>query len=324
MSEPNDLGVPELSGERALVTGGAGFIGSHICRALLEAGASVCVIDDLSTGRRERVPGGVEFIEASVLDAYALKRAVEGCSVVFHKAAMVSVVQSVEEPQRCMDVNVQGTLRVLEAARGAGVRRVVLASSAAVYGGEPSLPSVESDAIDCWSPYAMSKAASEQLCRSYSMCYGLSTASLRYFNVYGPGQDAKSAYAAVISAFADRLSKGTAPVIHGDGGQTRDFVFVEDVARANLLAGWSERELKGEAINIGTGRSVSLLELLDEMKRIAGSDLEPEFGPARAGDVRHSKAAAERAESLIGFRAGASLADGLERTMAWMRGKAGV
>ncbi len=324
MSGGVERGALDLAGERALVTGGAGFIGSHICNALLEAGASVCVLDDLSTGRRERVPEGVEFIEASVLDDRAMARAVEGCSVVFHKAAMVSVVQSVEEPQRCMDVNVQGTLRVLEAARGAGVRRVVLASSAAVYGGEPRLPSAETDPVDCWSPYAMSKAASEQLCRSYSMCYGLSTASLRYFNVYGPGQDAKSAYAAVISAFADRLSRGVAPVIHGDGGQTRDFVFVEDVARANLLAGWCARELRGEAINIGTGRAVTLLELFEQMRRISGAAVEPEFGPARAGDVRHSRASVERASGLIGFTAGASLADGLERTMAWMRGKAGV
>jgi UDP-glucose 4-epimerase len=307
-----------------LVTGGAGFIGSHLVERLAAAGARVRVLDDFSTGHESNlagVRGRVEVRRASILDDAALREAVAGCAVVFHEAAMVSAPLSVEKPLECIRVNVEGTARVLEAARGAGVRRVVFAASAAAYG-SPSperLPCREDAAPEAWSPYAMSKIAGEQLLSSYSRCFGLSTVSLRYFNIFGERQDPRSAYAAAISAFAAALEGGRRPTIFGDGRQTRDFTHVANVVDANLLAGASAAPLLGEVINIGTGARVTLLEVLATLAGAMGVKADPVFAPARAGDVRDSVADISRARRVLGYEPRVSLAEGLARLVAWLR-----
>ena len=306
-------------GRIALVTGGAGFIGSHLGRRLLELGARVRVIDDLSSGHERNVPEGVEFIRASVLDEDAVARACERCDYAFHQAAMVSVPQSVEQPGRCMDVNVRGTEVVLSAARRAGVARVMFAESAAAYGNEPSLPSREDHLPDCWSPYAASKVAGEMLLTTFARCYVLSTISLRYFNVFGPRQDPKSPYAAVISAFIDALAAGRRPKVFGDGLQTRDFVPVENIVHANLLAASSPKKLAGEVVNIGCAGRISLLDVLSHMGRVLGVKADPEFLPPRAGDVRHSSADITRARELLAYEPILPFAEGIRRTLDWAR-----
>jgi nucleoside-diphosphate-sugar epimerase len=304
-------------GRAVLVTGGAGFIGSHLARRLAALGAEVRVLDDLSTGQRANLPSeGVRFIEASVLDDDPLREAVRGCDCIFHEAAMVSVPLSVEQPEQCAAINITGTERVLEAARDAEVRRVVFASSAAVYGAEPNLPSTERDPIDCRSPYAASKAAGEGLVSAFSHCYDLSTVSLRYFNIFGPRQDPNSPYAAAIAAFMDALLAHRTPRIFGDGTQSRDFTHIDNVVHANLLAGASERDLRGEVINIGTGQRINLLEVLQQMGRALGREVSFEFGPERAGDVPHSCADITRARELLGYEPIVSFADGIERTLS--------
>jgi nucleoside-diphosphate-sugar epimerase len=267
--------------QRILVTGGAGFIGSHLAHQLLHLGARVNIIDNLATGNRANLPDhpNCAFFEASILDEPALTDAVEHCAYVFHEAAMVSVPLSVEQPLACGEINITGTERVLEAANTAGVRRLIFASSAAVYGDHPSLPSTETDEIVCCSPYAASKAAGEALLSAFGCCYRLSTVSLRYFNIFGPRQDPKSAYAAVIAAFMDAFANNRQPTIFGDGSQTRDFTCIDNVVHANLLAAASPHDLKGEVFNIGTGARISLLDLFAELKTLHHSDLEPAFGP---------------------------------------------
>lgn len=303
-------------GAGVLVTGGAGFIGSHLVRRLVELGAGVRVIDDLSGGVSRNLPAeGVDLRRASILDDPALREAVDGCRFVFHQAAMVSVPQSVEQPQECFSVNVMGTERVLRAARDAGVSRVVFAASAAAYGDEPQLPCREDQLPRCGSPYAASKVAGEMLCEVYSRCYGLSTVSLRYFNIYGPGQNPDSPYAAVITAFAKALGGGARPTVFGDGRQTRDFTHVDDVVHANLLAGGCERPLAGEIMNIGTSRSIDLLEILDCMGRVLGVDSTPTMAPPRPGDVRFSVADITRARELIGYEPSVTFDAGIERLL---------
>jgi UDP-glucose 4-epimerase len=303
---------PAVAGQRALITGGAGFIGSHLAHALASLGASVRVLDDLTGGFRENLPAGAELIEASILDDAALRRAAAGCRWVFHHAAMVSVPLSVEKPQECTRVNTIGTERVLIAAREAGVQRVLFAASAAAYGNTPALPSVETQPPDCWSPYAASKVAGELLLQAFSRCYGLSTVSLRYFNIFGPRQNPDSPYAAVISAFQKAMSAGRRARIFGDGSQTRDFTYVGNVVLANLLAATSERRLAGEVVNIGTGVRTGLLQIHSLMARLLDADPTPEFAPPRAGDVAHSVADISRARALLGYEP----AIGLERGMA--------
>jgi UDP-glucose 4-epimerase len=301
-----------VGGAAVLITGGAGFIGSHLARRLAELGAAVRVIDDLSTGQAENLPPqSVELIEASILDEPALRRAIDGCRLVFHEAAMVSVPQSIREPLQCAEINITGTERLLEAAREAGVGRVVFASSAAVYGDAPNLPSREDDPIVCCSPYAASKAAGEALMTAFSRCYGLSTVSLRYFNIFGPRQDPNSPYAAVIAAFAEALTGGRPPTIFGDGRQTRDFTPVANVVWANLLAAACETDLRGEALNIGTGRPINLLEVLAEMGRRLGVEPSPGLSPPRAGDVRDSTADITRARAVIGYEPRVDFSTGL-------------
>lgn len=303
-----------------VITGGAGFIGSHLAHALVERGARVRVIDNLSGGKRENVARGVEFVEASILEAGALKRVMAGAEHVFHQAAMVSVPESVAKPEECVAVNIGGTERVLAAAREAGARRVNFAASAAAYGNTPSLPSKETDLPDSWSPYAASKVAGELLLRTYSRCYGLSTVSLRYFNVFGPRQDPKSPYAAVISAFAAALTEGRRPRVMGDGLQTRDFCYIDNVVHANLLAATAERGLEGEVINVGTGARITLLDVLRHMGEVLKVELPPEFGPPRAGDVRHSSADIRRARELLGYEPLVEFGEGIRRTLEWFRG----
>ena len=303
----------------AAVTGGAGFIGSHLVHRLLALGATVRVIDDLTGGFRENLPldnPRLEFIESSILDEPALRRAVNGAEYIFHEAAMVSVPQSVEDPRMCADINILGTELVLEAAREAQSRRVIIASSAAVYGGEPELPSREDQPVDCWSPYAAGKAAGECLAQAFSRCYQLSTVNLRYFNIFGPRQNPNSPYAAAICAFESRLRNGVQPAIFGDGAQTRDFCPVANVVHANLLAASSPRQLQGEAINIGTGRRVSLLEVLKHMGEILGVDSTPKFDKPRAGDVPHSVADISRARELLNYEPIVSFEDGLRELLS--------
>jgi len=301
-----------VGGAAVLITGGAGFIGSHLARRLAELGAAVRVIDDLSTGSRENLPSeGVDLRVGSILDEPALRRSIDGCRLIFHEAAMVSVPRSVREPLKCAEINITGTARLLEAAREAGVQRVVFASSAAVYGDQPKLPSHEDDPIVCCSPYAASKAAGEALMTAFGRCYGLSTVSLRYFNIFGPRQDPNSPYAAVIAAFAEALTGGRRPMIFGDGRQTRDFTPVANVVSANLLAATCEGDLRGEVLNIGTGRPINLLEVLAEMGRRLG--VEPSFrrSPPRAGDVRDSTADITRARAVIGYEPQVDFSTGL-------------
>lgn len=308
-----------FAGAGVLVTGGAGFIGSHLAWRLVELGARVRVLDDLSGGFAENLPDEADLSVASILDGDALRDAVNGCRYVFHEAAMVSVPESVEQPKRCADVNIVGTERVLEAARDAGVARVIFAASAAAYGGSPQLPSREDHAPDCCSPYAASKVAGELLMSAFGRCYDISTVSLRYFNIFGPRQNPDSAYAAAISAFTKALTVGKQPTIYGDGKQTRDFTYIDNVVHANLLAAACERRLQGEIMNIGTGKRISLLEVLEHMGRALGVDSTPKFASERAGDVRHSVADITRARVLLAYEPIIDFAHGIKRTLSPIR-----
>jgi len=312
-----------FGGRSILVTGGAGFIGSHLVEHFRAAGAMVRVLDDLSTGHREHLPGDVEFIEGSILDEDLLATAVRGCDCVFHLAACVSVPQSVQDPDGCMRVNVTGTQRVLDAACAAGVRRILCAASAAAYGADPSLPSRESDPVDCWSPYAASKVACEALLQAYARCYPVSTVSLRFFNIFGPRQDPSSAYAAVISAFADALQNGRSPRIFGDGTQTRDFTYVDNVVSACALAASSPRALAGDVINIGCGERIPLLRVLEAMTHAwfgdPDADASPIFEPRRSGDVPHSQADITRARDVLGYTPVVTFDEGIRRLVEYMR-----
>lgn len=299
-----------------LITGGAGFIGSHLAHRLVELGADVRVLDDLSGGFRENVPPGAELRTASILDDDALREMIRGCAYVFHEAAMVSVPESVEKPEECLRVNIEGTQRILLAARDAGVKRVIFAASAAAYGEKPQLPSSESHAPDCCSPYAASKVAGETLLRAFANCFGLSTISLRYFNIFGPRQNPDSPYAAVISAFTRVLTQRRQPTLFGDGTQTRDFTYIDNVVHANLLAATSQKPLAGEVVNIGTGRRISLLEVLKVMGKLLDFEVKPSFGPPRPGDVPHSQSDISRARELLGYEPIVSFEEGMKRTLA--------
>ncbi|MCC7406876.1 MAG: NAD-dependent epimerase/dehydratase family protein [Phycisphaeraceae bacterium] len=316
---------------RCVVTGGAGFIGSHLAEALMQLGASLFVLDDLSGGSVANVheaatatgrPNEVELrlVQGSILDARLLDYVMSGCRYVFHLAALGSVPQSVEQPDRYTQVNAMGTAAVLEAARKAGVQRVMFAASAAAYGDDPTVPKRESMAPLPRSPYAATKVAGEAMLAAYGSCYPLDTVSLRYFNIFGPRQNANSAYAAVIAAFAQNLMADKPPTIFGDGSQTRDFAFVQNVVHANLLAARCPDRLGGKVINIACGGSVSVLELAKMMGRLLGRPgLEPVFGPVRAGDVPHSLADIEQARQVLGYEPIVSVEEGLKATLAWYR-----
>lgn len=306
---------------RALVTGGAGFIGSHLVDGLLREGFEVRVLDDFSSGREENlrhVLDQIELVKGDVRDADAVARAVEGVEVVFHEAAVPSVPRSVAEPLRTNDVNVNGTLLVLEQARQAGVRRVVYAASSSAYGDTPTLPKVESMPPNPMSPYALQKYVGEVYCRQYAALYGLETVALRYFNIYGPRQNPDSEYAAVIPRFMKACLRGEAPRVHGDGGQTRDFTFVGDAIRANLLAADAPRA-SGHVMNVGGGARTSLNELLETIRQVTGTKVQAVHEPARAGDVRDSLAALDRAGDLLGYVPQVSLREGLGRLLEAMQ-----
>lgn len=319
-------------GKAVCVTGGAGFIGGHIIDTLVASGASVNIIDDLSNSTLDHLsdhvelqPDTVRFIYGSILDDRAIGEAVDGCEIVLHLAALGSVPLSMKEPTRTFEVNASGTLRVLSAASKAGAKRVVLAASSSAYGDPETLPCVESLPPMPMSPYAASKITCEQLAHTWSNAYGLSTASLRYFNIFGPRQRADSAYAAVVAAFASNLLKGDRPVIFGDGKQSRDFTFISNAVYATLKAGATPTHLKGDVMNIGTGGSVTLVELADTMSEIiAGKPANPIFEPPREGDVRHSQADITRASEILGYQPIADLRDGLEQTCKWYRSMVGV
>lgn len=301
-----------------LVTGGAGFIGSHVVDALLARGDRVRVLDNLSSGYLENLAGvmdRIEFIEGDVRDEAILPRATAGVDFIFHLAAMVSVPESMAKPLEAELINVAGTLELLMAAKAAGARRLVLSSTCAVYGDEPTLPKVETMPTFPQSPYAISKLTAEAYCQLFDRSFGLETAILRYFNVFGPRQDPSSAYSGVISIFVDRLTRGVAPLIFGDGQQTRDFVFVEDVVRANLLAA-ATPEAAGKVFNIGAGRQVSINQLFANLRRIFDCKLKPEYKPARPGDIRYSYADPALARAILGWSAQVSLKEGLDRLVA--------
>jgi UDP-glucose 4-epimerase len=305
-----------------LVTGGAGFIGSHLVQSLCARGDHVRVLDDLSTGREQNLEGlDVELCVGDIRDQGAVQEAVAGAELVFHLAAMVSVPVSMENPLHCYDVNVNGTLNVLWEAYNVGVERVVLASSCAVYG-DTSKVSGETDPVKPLSPYAGSKMAAENVATMFNRTYRLPTVSLRFFNVYGPGQRVDSPYAAVIPIFVDALLSSSPPTIYGDGHQTRDFVFVSDVVRANLLAADVENPF-GEVYNIAGPSSISILKLFEILQDIIPNSPEVNFAPTRDGDVMHSRADKKQAQAALGYRPEIALEQGLQHTVQWYKSEGG-
>ena len=305
-----------------LVTGGAGFIGSHIVEGLLERGEEVRVVDNLLTGRRGNIEpflGRIEFIEGDLAEPEVAARSARGIDYILHQAALPSVPRSVADPLACHRNCVTSTLALLEAARAAGVRRVVLASSSSVYGESAELPKRESQVPAPRSPYAAAKLACETYAAAYSRLHGLSTVSLRYFNVFGPRQNPQAQYAAVVPTFITALLEGRQMDIYGDGGQSRDFTYVANVVEANLLAAASETPLAGEVANVACGAKFTLLELLSGIGEIVGREADPVFEAERAGDVRESLADVSRAKELFGYEPGVGFAEGLRRTVASFR-----
>ncbi len=308
-----------------LVTGGAGFIGSHIVESLLEHGHSVRVLDNFSTGKRENLDAltqrfdgkQLEILEGDVRDASRVGDAVHGVNLIFHEAAFVSVPQSMDEPQSCFDVNISGTSLLFDAARKAGVSRAVVASSAAVYGESEALPLLEDTPLQPKSPYAVSKRVNEMYAELFTNSFGFEVVALRYFNVYGPRQRPDSMYAAAVPIFARRLLDTKPVTIFGDGGQTRDLINVHDVVRANLLAS-EHPKAAGQVFNICTGVETRLLDLLDVLYELLPHSPTHEFAAARPGDIYRSVGSPQKAADVMGFRAGVSLADGLKEVIDWM------
>jgi UDP-N-acetylglucosamine/UDP-N-acetyl-alpha-D-glucosaminouronate 4-epimerase len=305
---------------QALVTGGAGFIGSNLADRLLADGHSVRILDDLFTGFRDNVAAAAEFVEGSVADEALVRDAVAGCDVVFHQAAHKAVLRSVEQPLTTDMANTHGTLTVLKAALDGGVRRVVYASSSSVYGGADVVPTPESQPLMPRSPYAVSKLAAEHYCRVFHELYGLETVALRYFNVFGPRQRPDSTYAAVIPLFIDALLSGRPPTVHGDGGQSRDFTYIDDVVDVNLAAATAPAAAcAGNVYNVAGGDDTTLLELLAVLGRVLEVTSEPTFAPPRAGDVRRSRGDGRAATRDLGFTCRVPLEAGLRSTVDWLR-----
>ena len=304
----------------ALVTGGAGFIGSHLVDALVARGDSVRVLDDLATGRRENLNAEAEFVQGSVADAEAVARAVDDREVVFHLGALGAVARSVADPRASNDANVNGTLNVLTLARDAGVRRVVFASSSSVYGGAEIVPTPESAPLRPRSPYAITKLTGDWYTRVFAELYDLETVVLRYFNVFGPRQRPDSTYAAVIPLFAAAMLAGESPIVHGDGTQSRDFTYVTDVVAANLAAAVAPADrASGQPFNVAPGAGTSLLELLDGLAQRIGVTPNPVFVESRPGDVHRSCADATAARDVLGWTPTVSVEDGLARYVDWIR-----
>jgi UDP-glucose 4-epimerase len=303
-----------------LVTGGAGFIGSNLVRELLALGEHVVAFDDLSTGSAinlEGAGGNLDLITGDVRDASAVRRAARGARVVFHLAALGSVERSIGDPFTSHAVNVDGTLNALVAAREEGAERFVYASSSSVYGNTPALPKDESMAVALLSPYAASKLGGESYCRAFYQSYGLGTVCLRFFNVFGPRQDPKSRFAAVIPSFITAINAGRAPEIFGDGHQSRDFTYVGNVVGALIQASSASGPALGEVMNVAGGGRTSLLELLGELNTVMGTSVRPVFRPRRRGDVDHSQASIKKAGRLIGYSSPVSFSDGLAMTVDW-------
>ncbi|HZB45514.1 MAG TPA: SDR family oxidoreductase [Pyrinomonadaceae bacterium] len=305
-----------------LVTGGAGFVGSHIAAGLAGRGARVRVIDDLSTGHRENleeIGGDVDFVRGSLNDADDLRRALEGVELVFHEAAIPSVPRSVERPLESHRACAEGTIALLDAARAAGVRRLVYAASSSAYGDQPTLPKQEEMAPQPLSPYAAAKLAGEFYCQVWARTYGFETVALRYFNVFGPRQDPSSQYSGVISRFISALMTGERPAIYGDGEQSRDFTYVSNVVDANLRAA-EAAGVAGQVVNVANGEKTTLNQLLDTLKQITGkTDVEAEYRDTRVGDVRHSLADITRARELLGYEPKVGLEEGLRKTIEWWK-----
>ena len=298
---------------KALVTGGAGFIGSHIVDRLLADGHEVTVLDDLSTGHRKNLQehDKLTIIEGDIVNFDTVSNLMQGVDWVFHKAAVASVPKTVNDPVGSSAVNYQGTLHILEAARQNNVKRVVFASSAALYGDEPTLPKVESMLPVTLSPYAVDKLASEYACGMYTKLYGLETVSLRYFNVFGPRQDPSSPYSGVISIFTDKLMNSQVPTIYGDGEQTRDFVYVSDVVEANMRA-VQEESAAGQVCNIATGNKITLNELLNTLYEIQNQEFAANYDEPRQGDIKESYATVDKAAEVLNWKSTVELKQGLE------------
>jgi nucleoside-diphosphate-sugar epimerase len=307
----------------ALVTGIAGFIGSSIARALLAEGATVRGLDNLSTGNVsniEEIRGQIDFRQADVLDEHAVVSACQGVDYVFHEAAIPSVPKSVADPIGTNGPNLTGTLNVLEAARKAGVKRVLYAASSAAYGEDPTLPKTEAMLPAPLSPYAVQKLAGEHYLASYARVFGLETVSLRYFNVFGPRQDPSSQYSGVLARFISLMLNGETPTIFGDGSTSRDFVYIDNVVSANLLAAKAPAaKVSGKVFNVATGRRTTLLEAYEEVKRITGYTGSIKHAPEREGDIKHSLADISLAQRAFDYKVIADLAYGLEQTIAWSR-----
>ena len=306
-----------------LVTGGAGFIGSNLTEALLQKGHSVRVLDDFSTGKRENLifdkkHRSLEMIEGDIRNLSTCQRAIKGMEVVFHQAALPSVQRSIEDPEISNAVNVGGTLNILLAAKEIGVKRVVYASSSSIYGDTPTLPKHEEMPSNPLSPYALQKYIGEQYCRLFYQLYGLDTISLRYFNIFGPKQDPNSVYSAVIPKFIDALLQGRAPIIFGDGEQSRDFTYIENVVQANLLA-MSAEHLHGEAINIACGKRISLNQLVNVLKEILGAKQSPIHQEPRQGDVKHSLADIRKGKEILNYEPKIGIEVGLKKTVEFFK-----
>jgi nucleoside-diphosphate-sugar epimerase len=311
--------------EKMVVTGGAGFIGSNLAEHLAAAGHHVVVVDNFSTGHErnlsgwpERASGRLEVLRMDVNNTEEMRRTFKNAAYVFHQAAIPSVPRSIADPQTSNTANISGTLSVLVAARDAGVRRVVVASSSSIYGDDEGLPKIESRRGKVLSPYALSKTVAEEYCRLFYKLYGLETVCLRYFNVFGPRQDPGSAYAAVVPRFVTSALAGRSPVIFGDGEQSRDFTFVANVIDANWAAA-TKTPAVGEAMNIGCGRRTSLNQLLRELSGILGKEINASYEPERKGDVKHSVADIGKARNLLGYAPRVSLTEGLRQVVEWYR-----
>ena len=304
-----------------LVTGGAGFIGSHLVEELLRRGEKVRILDNFSTGKRENVDafaGRIELIEGDIRSHHIVREAVDGVDFVLHQGALPSVPRSINDPITTNEVNVTGTLNVLDAAKDAGVKRVVYASSSSVYGPDPELPVREGMNPNPVSPYAVAKLTGEKYCHAFSKVYGLETVALRYFNIFGPGQDPKSQYSAFIPLFVVGMMEGQALTIHGDGLQAKDFTYVSNVVEANLLAAVAEG-VSGEVFNVGCGASTSVNEVVGHIRKIIGAEGNITYGPARAGDVPQSLAAIDRAQEKLGYEPRVLIEEGLQRVALWFR-----
>lgn len=308
----------------ALVTGGAGFIGSHLAERLAARGASVRVIDNLSTGRLENIEAigaKIDFIRGDLADEATVRRAVEDVEIIFHEAALPSVPRSVANPRETHLACVEGTFNLLLAAKEKRVRRLIYAASSSAYGDQPTLPKVESMRPEPLSPYAAAKLVGEYYCQVFTRTYNLDTICLRYFNVFGPRQDPSSPYSGVVSRFIHSLTNGQRPVIYGDGEQTRDFTYISNVADANMLAAEAEKGI-GKVINIANGERVTINQLFQSLREITGChSIDPEYQQARTGDILHSLADISRAQELLGYAPAISLAPGLNATVDWFHGR---